>query len=63
VETLKRLMELRPDSKIIMMTAYAVEDRVREALDMGAKGVFYKPLDMDQLIARIEEIRNAPPAS
>ncbi|MFO8050714.1 MAG: response regulator [Thermoplasmatota archaeon] len=55
VETLKRIRDVRKDANVIMMTAYAVEDMVHEALEEGAKGVFYKPMDMDEVITGIEE--------
>ena len=57
VETYKRIKEIRPDAVVMMMTAYAVEDLVREALQEGAYGVLYKPLDIDKMIAIIENAR------
>jgi len=48
-----------PDAVVMMMTAYAVEDLVREALEEGANGVFYKPLDIEKVIAVIERVRKA----
>jgi DNA-binding NtrC family response regulator len=38
-----------------MMTAYAIEDLVQEALQEGAYGVVYKPLDIEKMINLIEE--------
>lgn len=55
VEVHKRIMSLRPDTRVAMMTAYAVEDRVRDALKAGADTVFYKPLDLDALIEYLEK--------
>lgn len=57
VETFKRLKRLRPNAPVIMMTAYALEELVQEALQEGAYGVIYKPLDMDKVLGIIEEAR------
>ncbi|MEE8471504.1 MAG: response regulator [Dehalococcoidia bacterium] len=54
VETYKRIKQVRPEAMVMMMTGYAVEDLVREALQEGAFGVMYKPLDMEKVIAAIE---------
>ena len=57
VECYEQIKEIRPDATVVMMTAYAVEDLVREALQEGAYGVVYKPLDMDEMLQLAEEIR------
>ncbi len=50
VETYKRIKKIRPKVKVIMMTAYAVEDMVQEALEEGAHGIIYKPLDIQKVL-------------
>jgi len=55
VETFKKLKHIAPQTPVIMLTAYAVEDLIREALREGAFGVFYKPLDFEGLFANIEK--------
>jgi two-component system response regulator HydG len=57
VETYKRIKEIRPEAVVMMMTAYAVEDLVQEALEEGAYGIIYKPLDIEKVVAVIEEAR------
>jgi len=59
VETYRRIKEFRPEIAVVMMTAYAVEDLVAEALEEGAFGVIYKPVDMEEVIAIIEQARDA----
>ena len=63
VEVQKNIRSLRPDARVAMMTAYAVEDKVRDAIKDGAETVFYKPLDMDTVIAFLNKARDpaAPP--
>lgn len=59
VETYKRIKQIRPETIAIMMTAYAVEDLIQDALMEGAFAVIYKPLDMEKVISLIEEPRSA----
>jgi DNA-binding NtrC family response regulator len=57
VETYRRIKQIRPEAVVMMMTAYAVEDLVQQALEEGAYGIIYKPLDIERVIAIIEEAR------
>ncbi len=57
-QTLKKVKEIAPNIPVIMITAYAGEDIIREALREGAFGVLKKPLDFNKL-SRL--IRNAIP--
>ena len=59
VETYKEIKAIRPDAVVMMMTAYAVEDLVAEALREGAYGIIYKPLDIEKVLTTIEEVRQA----
>ena len=55
VETFKKIKEIVPDISVIMITAFAVEDLIREALREGAFGYLKKPLDFDRLFELIDE--------
>ena len=59
VETFKKLKGIRPAAAVVMMTAYSVEDLVQEALKEGACGILYKPLDMEKVVAIIDESKKA----
>jgi DNA-binding NtrC family response regulator len=59
VETHRRIKEIRPEAVVMMMTAYAVEDLVQQALEEGAYGIIYKPLDIERVVATVEEAREA----
>ncbi len=63
IETHRGIKKIRPEAVVVMMTAYSVEDMVREALQDGAYGVIYKPVDMDKVIALIEESSKAKQGS
>ena len=56
VQTFREVKKIDPKATAIMMTAYSVEDLVKEALEEGAYTVIYKPFDIDRVIALIEEL-------
>jgi DNA-binding NtrC family response regulator len=41
----------------MMMTAYAVEDLVQQALEEGAYGIVHKPLDIEGVLTIVEEAK------
>ena len=56
VQTFREVKKIDPKAAVIMMTAYSVEDLVKEALEEGAYAIVYKPFDIDRLIAIIEDL-------
>jgi len=59
VEAHRRIKDIRPDAVVMMMTAFSVEDMVKQALREGAYGIMYKPLDMAQVIGMVERAHSA----
>jgi len=57
VQTYRKIKKIRPETIVIMMTAYAVENLVAEALKEGAYGIIYKPLDIEKMISLIGKSR------
>jgi DNA-binding NtrC family response regulator len=55
VETFKEVKRISPSTKVIMMTAYAVENLIKAALEEGCYGIIYKPLDIDKVMDLIEK--------
>jgi len=54
VETFRRIKKISLKPRVIMITAYAVEDLIREAHDEGVYKVLRKPLEMERVIGLIE---------
>ena len=54
VEVLKAIKRLRPGMVVIMMTAYSVDELVREAMQEGALLVAQKPLDIAAITQLLE---------
>ena len=56
VQTFREIKKISPKSVVVMMTGFAVEDLVKEALDEGAFSVIYKPFDMESVISLVETV-------
>ncbi len=55
VDTFQKLKKISPETPTILMTAYAVESRIREALQNGVFGAFQKPVNNERLICSIKK--------
>lgn len=56
VQTFREIKKIDPSVAVVMMTAYSVEELVKEALDEGAHAIIYKPFDISMVIGIIEEL-------
>jgi len=56
VETLKAIKKIDPKIVAIMMTAYSVEDLIKEALKLGAYTCIHKPFDTNEVLEVIKKI-------
>ncbi len=55
-ETLEKIKSMSPDSIVVMMSGYSVEEEVKRALALGAQDFITKPFeDVDQIMT-IEEV-------
>jgi len=57
IETLKMLKEMSPDLPVILMSAYATEEQMHEARQLGAYGVLDKPIDIQGLLSFLSVLR------
>jgi DNA-binding NtrC family response regulator len=57
VEILKKIKAVKPDGvSVIMMTGYAVEEKLREAMTLGAFDFLYKPFDIIEIVIMLDKI-------
>ncbi len=57
VESLRKILDINPDAKVILITAYRVEELLKQAIDDGASGVLQKPVTSDVLLTTLREAR------
>ncbi len=55
VELIRPLKEMHPDLVVIISTAYASLENTEVALNQGASAYIMKPLNMDEVLATVEE--------
>jgi len=58
VETLERIKEIRPETGIITMTAYSMEEFVEDSLRKGAYTCLFKPIDVEKMLEAIQKVRD-----
>ncbi|WP_022660336.1 response regulator [Paucidesulfovibrio longus] len=56
VEVLEELKKVNPDIKAIMLTGYPTLETARESLRLGASEYCVKPIDKDELEAKVAEV-------
>ncbi|MEJ2640051.1 MAG: response regulator [Desulfosarcinaceae bacterium] len=54
IETLRRLKEDQPELQIILLTGYATLEKCIEAMKLGAMDFMEKPVDIEELTAKIK---------
>lgn len=59
VESFIEMKRRNLDVKVIMATAYSVDDLIQQAMEEGAWAVLQKPLDISELLNTIEEARES----
>jgi CheY-like chemotaxis protein len=56
LELLRQTKELRPELPVLIVTAYADEERQRRAAELGAAAFLAKPIDFAALKLRLAEL-------
>lgn len=54
VQAFTKIKQISPQTVVIMMTAYSVEDLINDALNNGAFSCLNKPIDIDEVVEQIE---------
>ena len=55
IQTLKRLLRINPDLQVILLTGRATLVQGVEAMKLGALDLLEKPVEIETLVAKIEE--------
>ena len=59
-ETLKRMLSIKPNVKVVMVSSLGTEEDVQECLDIGAKNFLPKPFTKEDLVHFLREIMDPP---
>jgi two-component system response regulator HydG len=57
VETFFEFRKIRPHAKIMLMTAYSLEELIAQAIENGALGVLRKPFDVRELLDVLDRVK------
>ena len=60
IDALHRMRQINPSARILLMTAYCEEDQLNKALNEGAFGALYKPINIARLMDLLGEITGDP---
>ncbi len=55
VEAFKEIKKIRSSVSVIMMTAYSVEDLIKEAIREGAHAIIHKPFEIQKILEILKE--------
>lgn len=58
VDLFHQIHERLPDLPVILMTAYASDERISEGVEKGAFGVITKPLEINQILGFLSALRD-----
>lgn len=56
VETFRAIKKVNPKVHVVMMTGFAVEDKIKEAMQNGAIDYLYKPFDIVEIMTVIGKV-------
>ena len=54
LEVYNEIQTIKPGLLVIFMTGYSVDNFLKEAFNMGAYAIIYKPFDVEEVLAIIE---------
>jgi len=60
VEVYKRLKVISPESRVIVMTGYGLEQMIQEALSLGAFADVRKPFDLKLIYSLVDQALESP---
>ena len=63
LEALKKVRELQPEATFVMITGFAKDDIIDEALQSGAAACLCKPFSLSQVTKLLEEVTSGAQVS
>jgi CheY-like chemotaxis protein len=60
IDTLHKMREANPRAKVILMTAYCEDEQLQKAINEGAYGALYKPINIAKLMELLSNVTKDP---
>lgn len=54
VDAMREILQISPKTRVVMMTAYSIQDLINGAMTSGASAIIHKPFEIGNLIKLIE---------
>lgn len=61
LEATRQILELRPGTGVVVLSAFADRDHIRDALDAGARGYVVKGEPVETIVEAIRSVRRGEP--
>src|SRR5690625_2078678 len=58
VEAIRRIRQVDPNARVVVLTAYDTDDRIFQAVQAGARGYLLKGAPRDEIFRAIREVHN-----
>jgi signal transduction histidine kinase len=59
LETYQRILEIRPDQKVIIVSGYSDNDRIKTAMELGVCSYIKKPYGLEEIVSAIHKVITA----
>jgi DNA-binding NtrC family response regulator len=59
VDVLRKLREIRPEIRALMLTGYPTVETARQSITLGAHEYLLKPIDIDELEEKVKKVLSA----
>ena len=56
VEVFRQIKEISPNTIVVMMTGFASEELTKEAMEVGAQAVLFKPFDIEKVLSMVQAV-------
>jgi DNA-binding NarL/FixJ family response regulator len=61
IEAIRRIIAVRPEQRILVLTAFEKEEKIMEAIRAGAMGYLFKTCSPDELVQSIRTVHEGAP--
>jgi signal transduction histidine kinase/CheY-like chemotaxis protein len=56
LDTYQSIIEIRPDQKVIIVSGYSETDRIKKAMELGARSYIKKPYSLEEIVTMIHKV-------